>query len=202
MEFYQDCLKKVTHKMINFLLSKLHPNKNRVNIGFRSSLNWKKIGSLRGTLKIGADSIIQCRVDFDSPDGLVTIGDKTYIGASHLVCKSLIEIGTDVIISWGVTIVDHDSHSLNWSIRKYDVTNWISGIKHWDGINCASVKIQNKVWIGFGATILKGVTIGEGAVVAAQSVITKDIPPYTLAAGNPARIVRNLNDMPIDEHIK
>jgi acetyltransferase-like isoleucine patch superfamily enzyme len=52
--------------------------------------------------------------------------------------------------------------------------------------------IEDKVWIGMDALILKGVTIGEGSVVAARSVVTKDVPPYSLVAGNPARVVKSL----------
>jgi len=52
--------------------------------------------------------------------------------------------------------------------------------------------IEDDVWIGFKATILKGVTIGRGSVIAAGSVVTKDVPPYTLVAGNPAQIIRSL----------
>jgi galactoside O-acetyltransferase len=52
--------------------------------------------------------------------------------------------------------------------------------------------IQDKVWIGFGASILKGVTVGEGAVIGAQAVVTRDVAPYTVVAGNPARIIRHI----------
>jgi galactoside O-acetyltransferase len=54
--------------------------------------------------------------------------------------------------------------------------------------------IEDKVWIGFDVSVLKGVTIGERAVIGACSVVTKDIPPYTVAVGNPARAVKNLKD--------
>jgi galactoside O-acetyltransferase len=123
----------------------------------------------------------------------VTIGDRSYIGASHIVCHTGVTIGADVLISWGVTIVDHDSHSIFWPLRKSDVELWHRGEKSWEHVVVRRVVIGDKAWIGFGASILKGVTIGEGAVVGACSVVTRDVPAYAVVAGNPARVVRQLD---------
>lgn len=60
-------------------------------------------------------------------------------------------------------------------------------------ITCRPVRICRKAWIGAGATILPGVTVGENAVVGAGSVVTRDVPPNTIVAGNPARIIRNVD---------
>jgi acetyltransferase-like isoleucine patch superfamily enzyme len=67
-----------------------------------------------------------------------------------------------------------------------------SELKNWDVVKMASIKIQDKVWLGMNVTVLKGVTIGEGSVVAAGSIVTKDVPPWTLVAGNPARVIKEL----------
>jgi galactoside O-acetyltransferase len=96
-------------------------------------------------------------------------------------------------MSWGATIVDHNSHSLNWDIRNRDVEDWASGRKDWTGVLRKPVIIGKRVWIGFNAIVLKGVTIGEGAVIGAGSVVTRDVPPYCIVAGNPARIVREMD---------
>ena len=77
-------------------------------------------------------------------------------------------------------------------MRRNDVREWAQGRKDWSNVAHAPVVIANKAWIGFNVTVLKGVTIGEGAVVAACAVVTKDIPPYSLVAGNPAQIIRKL----------
>ena len=136
--------------------------------------------------------MVFCRIDFDSPQGQVLIGDRCYLGASHLVCHTSITIGNDVIVSWGVTVVDHDSHSLLWEERANDVADWMDGKKDWSNVNIAPVVICDKVWIGFGASILKGIVIGEGAVVGAGSVVTRNVAPYSVVGGNPARVLRSL----------
>ncbi len=144
-------------------------------------------------MRVGAGSlVVPRRIDFDGADGVVSVGSRTFVGASHFVCRQAITIGDDVLISWNATIVDHDSHSIDWTKRSGDVTDWMQGMKRWDHVKVAPVTIGNKCWIGFGATILKGVTIGEGAVVGACAVVTRDVAPFTVVAGNPARVVRSL----------
>jgi galactoside O-acetyltransferase len=143
-------------------------------------------------LSIGDQSIIYADISFEDKGGEVRIGSRTFIGRSNLVCYRSVVIGDDVIMSWGITVVDHDSHSVDWEKREDDVRRWADGRKVWDHIARAPVKISNKVWVGFNVSVLKGVTIGEGAVIGACSVVTRDIPPYALAAGNPARVIRSL----------
>lgn len=164
-----------------------------IEVGDRTTVRWTRLGCRGGgSLIVGDDSILNCRIDFDSPAGHVRIGSRCYVGASHLVCHSGISIADDVIISWGVTIVDHDSHALSWHDRQHDVTGWASGEKNWSAVAIAPVTIERRSWIGFGASILKGVRIGEGAIVGANAVVTRDVAPYTVVVGNPARVVREL----------
>ena len=87
-----------------------------------------------------------------------------------LVCAQRIEIGDDVLISWGGTIVDHDSHSLVWAERQHDVSRTLAGQpKDWSKVRILPVRIGNRAWVGFNVAILRGVSIGEGAVVGACS---------------------------------
>lgn len=104
-------------------------------------------------------------------------------------------------MAWGITIYDHDSHSTNWTERSNDneqcYNDYISSKnnvlnKNWTYVRDEKIEIQDKVWIGFDVLILKGVTIGEGSIIGAKSVVTKNVPPWTIVAGNPARIVKYL----------
>jgi len=154
------------------------------------------------SLKIGKDSLIGCGFVYESEQGLILIGERTFINSGTiLISRSLIEIGNDVTIAWGVTIYDHDAHSLDWRERRKDLqddrdnilfNNSIFTRSNWDRVKTRPIKICDKVWIGFNVIILKGVIIGEGAVVAAGAVVTKSVPPYTVVAGNPARVVKNI----------
>jgi len=154
-------------------------------------------------VKIGMDSLLECNLIFEKDTGNISIGDRTYIGGgTNIISINKVEIGDDVTIAWGCTIYDHDSHSIYWGERRNDTLQCIDDYKktgnfiknkNWSNVKSAPIKICDKVWIGFDCLILKGVTIGEGAVVGAKSVVAKDVPPYVVVAGNPAKIVNTLN---------
>jgi acetyltransferase-like isoleucine patch superfamily enzyme len=153
---------------------------------------WRIRGGKGCKLVIGHNCIMRCNVVFENVNSYLTVGDRSFIGNGLISSAQGIEIGNDVLISWGVTIIDHNSHSLKFSERQKDVEDWHNDKKDWSGVRTAKVAIQDKVWIGFNAIILKGVTIGEGAIVGAGSVVSKDVPPYTVVAGNPAKVIREL----------
>jgi len=164
-----------------------------VEVSPRTRVAWRKIRFLDGCrLSIGGGSIVEAAIIFDRAGGTVRIGERTFIGASTLVCAEGIDVGDDVLVSWGCTVVDHNSHALPWKERSRDVEQWYEGRKDWKPVERAAVRIGNKAWIGFNAIILKGVNIGEGAIVGAGSVVTRDVPAFTIAAGNPARPIREL----------
>jgi acetyltransferase-like isoleucine patch superfamily enzyme len=79
------------------------------------------------------------------------------------------------MFSWDITVLDTNAHSLLWNERKQDVIDWKKGaaFKDWSVVQHEKVVVKNKAWIGFNSILLKGVTIGEGAVVAAGSVVVK-----------------------------
>ena len=165
-----------------------------VTVGQGTKLAWRRLNHIRGNwLSIGEHSIVQANILFEETGGTMRIGNRTYIGKSDLICYRSVDIGNDVVMSWGITITDHDSHNVDWQHRKNDVMQWSKGRKDWTHVSYAPVVIADKVWIGFNASILKGVTIGEGAVVGACSVVTRDVAPFSVVAGNPARLIRNLS---------
>ncbi|MGN7387712.1 acyltransferase [Sporosarcina sp. SAFN-015] len=103
------------------------------------------------------------------------IGDNTYIaGDSKIYAVKEIRIGSDCALSWGLTIIDSDFHTLLPDQK--------------EKVN--SISIGNHVWIGCNVTVLKGVTIGDNSVVAANSVVNKDVPPNTLVGGSPAEVIK------------
>lgn len=110
------------------------------------------------------------------PGAVLSVGKGTVVNRNvAIVCHERVSIGEWCLISWDVVISDTNEHER-------------PGI----GQMVAPVTIGNNTWIGCRAIILRGVTIGEGAVIGAGSVVTSDIPPYTLAAGQPARVIKEL----------
>ncbi len=110
-------------------------------------------------------------------DAVLTIGSGYINSDARIACFSAITIGHDVAIAEQVVIRDSDNHQVKSAM----------GDQH---PHTAPIRIGDHVWIGLGATILKGVTIGDGAVVAARAVVTRDVPPGALVAGVPARVIR------------
>jgi acetyltransferase-like isoleucine patch superfamily enzyme len=122
-----------------------------------------------------------------------TIGDHTYGKPSVMSWNegTSLTIGKYCSISADVTIFLGGEHRIDWVSTYPFSALWeeaksISGHPSTKG----DVIIGNDVWIGYGATLLSGVTIGDGAAIGACSVVTRDVPPYAIAAGNPAQVIR------------
>ncbi len=131
----------------------------------------------------GKSSIAFGRPSPDIPE--LVIGDGTFLGHDcGLNVGRSIRIGRHCLLATGVLIYDQDGHPLDAALRRAGEPTPPESI--------ARVLVGDDVWIGFGALILKGVTIGDRAVVAAHAVVTKDVPADAVVAGNPARVVREL----------
>lgn len=146
-------------------------------------------------LSVGHNCVIDGVFIFEKDSGHIVVGDRVHVGGSQFISIDNIEIGNDVTIAWDCLFYDHNSHSTIWEERKNDTLQEYKDFlatgdfirnKSWDVVKAAPIKICDKAWIGEGCKILKGVTIGEGAVVAAGSVVTKDVESWTIVGGNPA----------------
>lgn len=144
-------------------------------------------------LVIGEASDIGGAIVFEAAGARVEIGDRTHLGGGSLLDAAVeIVVEDDVLIAFGALLIDHDSHSLDFAHRSGDVADWMNGRKDWTHVARGAIHIENKVWVGARAMVLKGVRLGEGCVVAAGAVVTQDVAPWTLVAGVPARFIRDL----------
>ena len=164
----------------------------RVEAGRRVDF-WKVKAKADNLLEVGANSMLASRVVFEKAGARHKIGARSFIGLGLMSIAAQVDIGDDVLVSWGSTIVDHHSHSLRTRERISDVEQWIKGHKDWTGVRILPVRIENRAWLGFNVSLLPGVVIGEGAIIGAGSVVTQSVPAWTIAAGNPARVLRELN---------
>ncbi|MFZ2631279.1 MAG: acyltransferase [Desulfosalsimonadaceae bacterium] len=147
-------------------------------------------------IRIGGNCLIQGMIVTETDDSRISIGNNIFIGGSSLIdCVVSVEIGDDVLISYGCLLADSDNHSIRCSVRKKDLKDWRADQKHdWATTVSRPIIISRGAWVGAKVIILKGVTIGEGAIVGAGSVVTRDVPPWTIVAGNPAKIIRQLSE--------
>ncbi len=153
-------------------------------------------------LTIGNKGLINANFIFETEKGEVIIGNNVHLGGVTIISRTKVVIHDDVTMAWGITIYDHNSHSIYWENRKndnhqcyadyikYNGNNVMN--KDWSNVISKPITIYSKVWIGFNVIIMKGVTIGEGAVVAAGSVVIKDVPAWSIVAGNPAAVVKKI----------
>ena len=127
-----------------------------------------------GTISLGDRVFLHRYVKLSAYGGRIEIGSNSYIGdRTEIHAGELVKIGNGVNIAWDCNILDRDYHAFN---GEQEVIK--------------PVVIEDNVWIGVGSLILKGITIGEGAVIAAGSVVTRDVPSRCLVAGNPAKVIK------------
>lgn len=130
-------------------------------------------------------------IGFNSRFGIpeFSVGDNTFIGhACSFALARSITIGSDCLLASSVHVADNDGHPLDPDRRRRGLPVSPDDVK--------PVVIEDNVWIGTGAHIMKGVTIGAGSVVGAASVVTKDVPPFAVVAGCPARVLKQLSPPP------
>ena len=150
---------------------------------FSATKKWERIDNFwllneggTGTLMLGDAKLgddVRIRI---GPVGRVEIGDFSFLNdRTEVHCKMQVTIGQYCLIAWGVTIMDTDYHGIGKNSRVTKPT-----------------VIEDGVWIGNNAIITKGVTLGRGSVVATGSVVVKDVPPFTIVGGNPAKVIKEI----------
>ncbi|MHA3773527.1 acyltransferase [Verrucomicrobiota bacterium sgz303538] len=128
-------------------------------------------------------------------NGTCKVGDFTLLNGALIMAEERVEIGSHVLISWNVGIADSDFHPIDPAQRMQDtlaLAPYYKDRPERPKLKTAPVIIKDNVWIGMGAVILKGVTIGENSVIAAGAIVTKDVPPNVVVAGNPGVVVKQL----------
>jgi acetyltransferase-like isoleucine patch superfamily enzyme len=144
-------------------------------------------------ITIGRESQILGQLLVMAHGGRIEIGHSCFIGEnSRIWSAAAVRIGDRVLISHGVNIHDTNSHSLSAASRHEHVKRIFSEghpRSFTDPPPHAPITIEDDAWIGFNSIVLKGVTIGKGAVIGAGSVVTRDVDPFAVVVGNPARVI-------------
>lgn len=151
------------------------------------SIFLKKTFFFSRSVKVGRRFHVGILSFVSSPTQLI-IGDDVYIGKfCSIQCSGI--IGNGVLIANNVGIIgrkDHDMRAIGVTVRR---SPWVGDCLELARDPKNQVVIEDDVWVGFGAIILSGVKIGKGAVIGAGAVVTNDVEPYTIVAGNPCQIV-------------
>lgn len=122
------------------------------------------------------------------PRGVVKLGQYALVTAARIICDAEVSIGDYALVSWDVVMMDSYRAPFDPAAR----ARAARGEELACDIPVRPIRLERNSWVGFGAVVLPGVTIGEGSIVAARSVVAEDVPPYVIVGGNPARIIRPL----------
>ena len=134
--------------------------------------------------QLGDRSIIEEYTVVDNGVGDVLIGEDTLVGLRNTIIGP-VQIGNNVILAQNVVLsgLNHRYEDTSTPIRK-------------QGVVTEKITIEDGVWIAANSIIMAGVNIGKNAVIAGGSIVTKDVPPFTVVAGNPAKIIKDLSNHP------
>jgi len=183
-------LEAVRHNWHNLLMgsfstidktSRFHPSATVVNNQFDKS-----------KITIGANTHIRGDLLLFAHGGKISIGNNCYIGEGTRIWSALeVNIGNNVLIAHNVNIHDNISHPIDAELRRHHFRSIITTGHPKKDLDLREKKviIKNDAWIGFNASILKGVTIGERAIVGACAVVTSDVPDDAIVVGNPAKMI-------------
>lgn len=146
-----------------------------------------------GQINVGNDCLVEGNLVVQAPNGLIVLQDNVYIGGDTLLaCASTITVENDVLISYQCLFMDSDNHSLSLRKRVRDLSEVRDNCYDWSQVESRPIRVCRGAWVGARCIVLKGVTIGTGSIVGAGSVVTRDVPPWSIVGGNPARLIRQL----------
>jgi len=146
-------------------------------------------------VEIGRGASTYLGTMFDvGPRGRVRLGAFALVHGARIICDAEVVIGDYALISWNVVLMDTYRVPFDSRARRRELERVPTRLPRVADADTGAwpIHIARNVWIGFDACVLPGVTIGEGSVVGARSVVTSDVPPFTVVAGNPARVIRRL----------
>ncbi len=186
-------IRKLILLVNNFLFNILYSSKfeNKINI-----FGWPVIQITKGSMvKVGQNLTLISTSYFSGPgvnhpviirtlskDAYIQIGNDVGISGGGIVAQEMVTLGNSVMLGANTFITDTDFHTLDIKNRRHASEN----------IKSAPVNIRENVFIGMDSLVLKGTTIGENTIIGARSVVTKDIPANCIAAGNPAKVIRQI----------
>lgn len=188
-------IKKNIFIVLNFFIFIYHRVECGKNLKITGILN---ISGVKGRVSIGNNVTIHSG-SYDIPigypvktsfwttgDGRIIIGDSCGISNATFCSMSCIKLGNNVLLGGGVKLYDTDFHSLQYKIRR--------NIDFDNDRKTKPIIIENDVFIGAGSIILKGTIIGEHSVIGAGAVVSGEIPPNQIWAGNPAQFIKNIGE--------
>lgn len=153
----------------------------------------------RGThaeaVKIGRGSSVYLGVMFDvGPRGHVDIGEFSLLNGARIICDCEVSIGNYCLISWNTVFMDTYRLPRDQAERRRALEQGSASSPRGFRTEAPGrpIRLGHNVWVGFDCCVLPGVTIGEGSVIGARSVVIEDVPPFCVAVGNPARIIRQV----------
>lgn len=161
---------------------------------FCSEARVDNLSGVRGRIEVGKGTYVRGQLLIFPYQGKISIGEDCYIGeGTRIWSEKNITIGNRVLMAHNVDIHDSNDHPIDADERHRHYRDILTvGFLPKYQLNGSDVVIEDDAWIGFGSCILKGVTIGKCAIVAAHTVVTKDVPAYAVVAGNPARVIKIL----------
>ena len=177
------------------------PDRARVAAGtvFHAGAEINNLSANPDRIIIGKDCQVAGLLMVYAYGGFIKMGDHCSLSpGARIISSEKIEIGNRVLIAHNVNIIDNISHPINAQLRHEDYKNsYTIGMQPYD-IKSKAIIIEDDVWIGFNTAIMKGVKIGKGAIIGAHSVVTKDVPAWTINAGNPLRCIREIEPVEVN----